>query len=59
MVATLLLVGCVLTPGQATDRTDWLLTPRLGKAQEFVYAGSFTEESVRQAVAEVYTGFCL
>src|SRR5262245_16368324 len=45
MIATLLLVGCVLTPGQAADRVEWSLAPRLSRAQEFVYSGSFTEES--------------
>src|SRR5215470_8622699 len=45
MVATLLLVGCVLTPGQSADRAEWLLAPRLSRAQEFVYSGSFAAES--------------
>src|SRR5215831_5582605 len=45
MVATLFLMGCVLAPGQAGDRADWLLAPRLSRAQEFVYGGSFAEES--------------
>jgi hypothetical protein len=38
-------MGCVLAPGQAGDRADWLLAPRLSRAQEFVYGGSFAEES--------------
>jgi peroxiredoxin len=45
MVATLLLVGCVLSPGQTAERADWLLTPRLSPAQEFAYSGTFAEES--------------
>lgn len=43
MIATLLLVGCVLAPGQAGP--DWSLAPRLSRAQEFVYGGTFVEES--------------
>jgi peroxiredoxin len=45
MIATLLLVGCTLTPGQTADRADWLLAPRLVRAQELLYSGSFSEES--------------
>jgi peroxiredoxin len=57
MVATLCLLGCVLAPGQTADRPnappapqaprggDWLLVPRLGRAQELVYRGSFQEEA--------------
>jgi peroxiredoxin len=50
MIATLLLVGCTLTPGQTADRGDWLLTPRLIRAQEFVYSGSFAEEATGASV---------
>src|SRR5262249_37410825 len=45
MVATLLLVGCALTPGQSAERADWLLAPRLSRSQEFAYSGTFAEES--------------
>ena len=45
MVGTLLLVGCLLTPGQSAERADWLLTPRLSRSQEFAYSGTFAEES--------------
>jgi peroxiredoxin len=50
MVATLLIVGCMLTPGQSADKTDWLLTPRLSRAQEFAYSGTFAEESTGSGV---------
>jgi peroxiredoxin len=59
MVATLCLLGCVLTSGQVTDRPvppspgatqpvrggDWSLVPRLSPSQELVYRGSFSEEA--------------
>jgi peroxiredoxin len=50
MVATLCLIGCVLAPAQPPDRStpgpsgDRLIGPRLGKAQEFAYHGTFDEE---------------
>jgi peroxiredoxin len=50
MVASLLLIGCVLTPGQTAERADWLLTPRLSRAQEFAYSGTFAEESTGGSV---------
>jgi hypothetical protein len=50
MVATLLIVGCMLTSGQSADKTDWLLTPRLSRAQEFAYSGTFAEESTGSGV---------
>src|SRR6516225_3559389 len=49
MVTTLLIVGCMLTPGQSAT-TDWLLTPRLSRAQEFAYSGTFAEESTGSGV---------
>jgi len=50
MVATLMLVGCVLAPGQSGDRADWFLAPRVSRAQEFVYGGSYAEESTGGSV---------
>jgi peroxiredoxin len=45
MVATLYLLTCALAPGQASSSPDWPLAPHLLRGQEFVYSGSFTEES--------------
>ena len=51
MTATLCLIGCLLAPAQAPDRPappvrgEWAVAPHLGKAQELVYRGSFTEEA--------------
>ncbi len=56
MIATLYLFGCVLAPAQAPARPapastvvprsgDWQLLPRLVKAQELLYRGSFSEEA--------------
>jgi hypothetical protein len=46
MIATLSLMSCVLTTAQPVDRSEWLLRPQLGRAQEFVYRGSYEEKSV-------------
>jgi peroxiredoxin len=43
-------MGCVLTPGQTADRVEWSLAPRLSRAQEFVYSGSFAEQSTGGSV---------
>ena len=59
MVATVWLLGCVLAPAQpatrpvpvpaaspagvGSPRGDWVLTPKLGRGQELVYRGTFTE----------------
>src|SRR5438552_2456793 len=50
MVANLCLFACALLPLQAVDRTEWLLTPRLGRGQELVYRGTFTEEALGKGV---------
>lgn len=50
MVASLCLCCCVLATAQSTDRSDWLLAPRLGRAQELVYRGSFAEEAIGSSV---------
>lgn len=51
MVLTYCLLTCVLATTQPGSGSDWLLLPQLGKGQELVYRGLFTEESVGQAVA--------
>src|SRR3712207_2318545 len=45
MIATLSLMSCVLATAQPADRSEWLLLPRLTRAQELVYRGSFEEQS--------------
>jgi peroxiredoxin len=59
MTATLCLIGCLLAPAQVPDRPapsapvnrgDWVIAPRLSKAQELVYRGSFTEEATGSGV---------
>jgi peroxiredoxin len=45
MVTTLCLMSCVLATAQPVERSEWLVLPRLNKAQELVYRGTFTEES--------------
>ncbi|HXG13165.1 MAG TPA: redoxin domain-containing protein [Gemmataceae bacterium] len=50
MLATMCLCGCVLATAQSADRSEWLLVPRLSRAQELVYRGSFSEEAVGRGV---------
>lgn len=61
MLATIWLLGCVLTPAQTTIRpastapsmvvrSDSVLTPRLVRGQELFYRGSFTEEALGSRV---------
>jgi hypothetical protein len=45
MIATLSLMSCVLATAQPADRSEWLLLPQLGRAQEFVYRGSYEEKA--------------
>jgi peroxiredoxin len=45
MIATLSLMSCVLVTAQPADRSDWLLLPQLGRAQEFVYRGTYEEKA--------------
>jgi peroxiredoxin len=50
MVPTLCLLGCVLAPAQPPSSDgprggDWVLGPRLTRAQELVYRGTFSEEA--------------
>lgn len=44
MIATMCVITWALVPAQAVG-TDWLLTPRLNRALELVYRGSYTEEA--------------
>ena len=45
MIASLCLCCCVLAAAQPVERADWVLVPRLSRAQELVYRGTFTEEA--------------
>ncbi len=45
MIATLSLMSCVLATAQPGDRSEWLLQPQLGRAQEFVYRGTYEEKA--------------
>jgi peroxiredoxin len=49
MVTSILFLACALTPAQAPG-PDWLLTPRLSRAQELVYKGTFAEETLGRSV---------
>jgi peroxiredoxin len=50
MLATLCLMSCALAPGQPASGSQWLLAPRLGRGQELVYRGTYTEESAGRGV---------
>jgi len=60
MVATVWLLGCVLASGQAATRPvpppaaarpiGWSLAPQLGRGQELVYRGTFTEKATGSQV---------
>jgi hypothetical protein len=45
MIATLSLMSCVLATAQPGDRSEWMLQPQLGRAQEFVYRGTYEEKA--------------
>jgi hypothetical protein len=45
MIATLSLMSCVLATAQPADRSEWLLVPQLGRGQEFVYRGTYSEKA--------------
>jgi peroxiredoxin len=36
---------CVLAVAQPAERSEWVLTPRLNRAQELIYRGTFNEEA--------------
>ena len=46
MLASICLLSCALTVGQANDRAEWQLTPQLTPGLELVYRGSFVDESL-------------
>lgn len=46
MLASIYLLSCALTVGQANDRAEWQLTPQLTPGLELVYRGSFVDESL-------------
>jgi peroxiredoxin len=54
MVPTLFLLGCVLVPGQRPSlppgRDDWPVRPQLTPGQEFVYVGTFRDDTIDGAV---------
>ena len=58
MTASLALLGCLLAPAQTPERpaasaaraSEWVIVPRLSKAQELVYRGTFTEEATGGSV---------
>jgi hypothetical protein len=54
MIATLCLIGGALAMAQAPERPaprgEWSLEPRLNRAQELAYRGSFTEEATDSRV---------
>jgi peroxiredoxin len=50
MVPNICLVTCALLMGQASDRSEWLVLPRLDLGQELVYRGSFAEEALGRGV---------
>lgn len=45
MTATSTLMICALALAQAPERSEWTLQPRLAAGQEFVYRGTFDEQS--------------
>jgi peroxiredoxin len=50
MIASLCLCCCALATAQPANHAEWLLVPRLSRAQELIYRGSFTEEAVGSGV---------
>jgi peroxiredoxin len=50
MVATLCLISAALTPAQPVNGSEWLLVPRLNRGQEFVYQGTYQEETLGKSV---------
>lgn len=45
MIPTLCLFTCAMLPAQTDGRTEWQLVPRLSRAQELVYRGSYVHET--------------
>lgn len=50
MVTTICLLTCALATGQANDRPNWLLSPRLTGGQELVYRGTIQEDNLTRGV---------
>ena len=50
MVTSILFLTCALAPAQAGGGPEWMLTPRLSRAQELVYKGTFAEETLGRSV---------
>jgi peroxiredoxin len=50
MVANLCLLTCALAAAQPAERSEWQLSPHLGRGQELVYRGSFSEETTSTGV---------
>lgn len=52
MLTSICLLTCALAPMQAppSGGSDWLLSPRLARAQELVYRGTFAEETLGRGV---------
>ena len=46
MITSICLLSCALTLGQATDRTEWQLSPQLAPGLELTYTGEYLEESL-------------
>ena len=46
MIKSICLLSCVLTLGQAADRSEWQLAPQLTPGLELVYSGTYIEESL-------------
>jgi peroxiredoxin len=46
MTTSILLLSCALIMGQATDRTEWQLSPQLSPGLELTYTGEYLEESL-------------
>ena len=46
MITSIYLLSCALTLGQATDRTEWQLSPQLAPGLELTYTGECLEESL-------------
>jgi peroxiredoxin len=44
MVTTFCLLTCALATAQPADRSEWSLAPNLGRGQELIYTGTFTEK---------------
>ena len=46
MITSICILSCALTLAQATDRTEWQISPRLSPGLELTYTGEYLEESL-------------